>query len=283
MKSPIFLQENNLKDQAEEAAHFIKAKGIQLPEIALILGTGLGALASRIEKPRTISYSEIPFFPQSTVQSHAGQLVCGILNGKRVAAMEGRFHFYEGYSLKEVTFPVRVMRALGARVLVVSNACGAMNLKFQKGDLMLIDDHINFMGVNPLIGLNDESLGPRFPDMAAPYDSALQESCLKVAQTEGIALQKGVYLAVTGPNLETRAEYRMMRNLGADVVGMSTVPEVLVAVHAGLRVLGISCITDICDPENLKAVNIQEIIEIAQKAEPVLTRLIEKVVGEITV
>ncbi|MBI2871310.1 MAG: purine-nucleoside phosphorylase [Candidatus Omnitrophica bacterium] len=272
-----------MNQNIRKAAEFIIARARSEPRIGIILGTGLGALAERIEKSTAIPYQDIPHFPVSTVESHRGQLVFGLLAGRPVAAMEGRFHFYEGYSLAQVTFPVRILKALGARELIVSNACGALNLSFRKGDLMVIDDHINLMGVNPLIGPNDESLGPRFPDMSEPYDRELQKVCLKAALEEDICVHRGVYLGVTGPNLETRAEYRMLRGLGADVVGMSTVPEVIVAVHAGLRVLGISCITDLCDPDHLRPVDIAEIIRVAQEVEPKLTRLIERTVSQISV
>ena len=247
------------------------------PEIALILGTGLGGLAGEIDVTEQIPYSAIPGFPEPTVETHAGRLLLGALGGKQVVAMQGRFHRYEGYSLQQVTFPVRVMRALGARTLVVSNACGGMHPLWAAGELMLIADHINLLGDNPLVGPNDESLGPRFPDMSAPYDPELRRLAREVARDMKIVLREGVYVAVTGPNLETPAEYRFLRAIGADVVGMSTVPEVIVAVHGGMRVLGVSIITDECFPDALEPANVEKIIATAQRAEPDLTRLITEV------
>jgi purine-nucleoside phosphorylase len=245
-----------------------------VPEASLILGTGLGGLAKEIDCQAEISYGDIPGFPVSTVESHAGRLLLGTLGGKRVVAMQGRFHRYEGYSMQQITFPVRVMRALGADTLVVSNACGGMNPLWSAGDLMLIADQINLLGDNPLIGPNDESLGPRFPDMSAPFDPELRELARSVARELKIVLREGVYVAVTGPNLETPAEYRFLRGIGADVVGMSTVPEVIVAVHGGMHVLGVSIITDECFPDALEPADVERIIATAQKAEPDLTRLV---------
>jgi purine-nucleoside phosphorylase len=268
-------------DQIQEATQAIQSKWSAKPKIGIILGTGLGALAEEIENPTKISYEDIPHFPHSTVKSHAGRFVCGTLSGKSVMAMEGRFHFYEGYSLKQITLPVRVMKALGCEVLIVSNACGGMNPQFNKGDLMLIDDHINLIGDNPLIGKNDDRLGPRFPDMCWPYDRELLKIAQKVALEEKITCHKGVFVAVSGPNLETRAEYRFLRGIGADVVGMSTVPEVIVAVHAGLRSLGISVITDICLADALQPVSLEEILETAAIAEKKLRTLVRKVVAQI--
>ena len=261
----------------EAAADVVRARFDRSPETALILGTGLGALADEIDASATISYADIPGFPLSTVESHAGRLVCGELAGKTVVAMQGRFHRYEGYSLQQVTFPVRVLRALGARTLIVSNACGGMRADWAAGDLMLVADHINLLGDNPLIGPNDETLGPRFPDMSAAYDAELRGVARAVARKQGIVLREGVYVAVTGPNLETPAEYRMLRTLGADVVGMSTVPEVIVAVHGGMRVLGISIITDMCVPETLEPASLQKILAVAARAEPRLTALVRGV------
>jgi purine-nucleoside phosphorylase len=268
-------------DQIQEATQAIQNKWPGKPKIGIILGTGLGALAEEIENPVKISYEDIPHFPHSTVKSHAGRFVCGTLSGKSVLAMEGRFHFYEGYSLKQITLPVRVMKALGCEILIVSNACGGMNPQFNKGDLMLIDDHINLIGDNPLIGKNDDRLGPRFPDMCWPYDRELLKIAQKVALEEKITCHKGVFVAVSGPNLETRAEYRFLRGIGADVVGMSTVPEVIVAVHAGLRSLGISVITDICLADALQPVSLEEILETAAIAEKKLRTLVRKVVAQI--
>lgn len=261
-------------DAAERAADFIRSRFGGQPDVGIILGTGLGALASEIAASAVIDYRDIPGFPLSTVESHHGRLLCGTLGGKTVVAMQGRFHRYEGYSLQQVTFPVRVMRALGMKTLVVSNACGGMNPDWSAGDLMLIADHINLLGDSPLVGPNDDRLGPRFPDMSAPYDEALRGLAREVAAELGIALREGVYVSVAGPNLETRAEYRFLRAVGADVVGMSTVPEVLVAVHAGLRVLGLSIITDMCLPDALEPATVERIIAVANRAEPSLTRLV---------
>ena len=258
----------------ERAAAAVRARFARVPDVAIVLGTGLGGLAKAIEVEQVIEYVDIPEFPLSTVESHAGRLLCGTLAGKTVIAMQGRFHRYEGYSLQQVTFPVRVLRALGARTLVVSNACGGMHPLWQAGDLMLIADHINLLGDNPLLGRNDDRLGPRFPDMSEPYDAALREIARAEAKRQGITLREGVYVAVTGPNLETRAEYRMLRTLGADVVGMSTVPEVIVAVHGGMRVLGVSIITDLCLPDALEPASLEKIIAVAAKAEPHLTSLV---------
>jgi purine-nucleoside phosphorylase len=264
-----------LRARIDEAIKAIGAKA--KAEVGIILGTGLGALAKGIEKDAVIPYEKIPHFARSTVTGHKGDLILGTLEGRRVVAMEGRFHAYEGYSMEQITFPVRVMRALGAQQLIVSNACGGLNPKYAKGDLMLIDDHINLMGSNPLIGPNDDALGPRFPDMCRPYDPELLKVAEEVAKTEGIKVQKGVYAAMTGPCLETRAEYRMLRTIGADVIGMSTVPEVIVGVHAELKILGVSIVTDLCDPDNLHPVNIVEIIQTANEAEPRLAKLLRGV------
>ena len=270
-----------LKEKIEQAVNFIKSAVDLKPEVAIILGTGLGDLSQQIKASKKIPYDQIPFFPKPTVLGHKGELVFGTLSGKKVVAMEGRFHYYEGHSLEEVTFPVRVMKALGAGVLIVSNASGGMNPAFKPGDLVIITDQINFMGVNPLIGPNDESLGSRFPDMSEPYNRGLIQVAEKVAGEKKLKVQKGVYIGVTGPNLETAAEYRFMHQIGADIVGMSTVPEVIVAVHSGLKVLGISCVTDSCDPDNLKPADIKEILKIAAEAEPKLTKLVSKVVEKI--
>lgn len=243
----------------------------------MILGTGLGGLAEQITSKTVIPYAEIPHFPASTSPSHTGQLVCGELRGVPIVAMEGRFHFYEGYSMQQVTFPVRVMKALGADTLIVTNAAGGMNPHFELSDVVVIDDQINLMGDNPLRGFNDDKLGPRFPDMCEPYSRELSAIALQAALELGITAHKGVFVAVSGPNLETRAEYRMLRGMGADVVGMSTVPEVIVAVHAGLRVLGFSIVTDICLPDALEPVDIQKILAVAAKGGEKLSRLIPNV------
>ena len=264
-------------EQVEEASTAIRARWAGEPTVGIVLGTGLGALASEIEAEATLPYPEIPHFPRSTVESHKGQLVCGQFAGHGVMAMEGRFHLYEGYSPWQVTFPIRVMKAMGCRILIVSNAAGGLNPLHHKGDLIVIEDHINLMGLNPLIGPNDDRLGPRFPDLIEPYDRGLQETALQVAREANIVAHRGVYVAVVGPNLETRAEYRFLRGIGADVVGMSTVPEVLVAAHAGLKVLGFSIITDMCLPDALQPVQIEEIIAVANEAESRLSRVVRGV------
>jgi purine-nucleoside phosphorylase len=261
-------------DQVQAAAEVVRRSSSMTPEVGLILGTGLGGLAQEIAIEATVPYADIPGFPLSTVESHAGRLLLGRLGGRPVVAMEGRFHRYEGYDLQQVTFPVRVLHALGARTLIVSNACGGMNPLWAPGDLVLLSDHINLLGDNPLVGPNDDRLGPRFPDMSAPYDPELRALARAAALELGIVLREGVYVAVPGPNLETRAEYRMLRTLGADVVGMSTVPEVIVANHQGMRTLGISIITDQCLPDALEPADIGRIIATAGRAEPALTRLV---------
>lgn len=247
------------------------------PEIGVILGTGLGGLASRIDVVAEIPYGDLPGFAVPTVESHQGRLLLGTLGGRRVVAMQGRFHLYEGYEPAEVTYPVRVMHGLGASMLIVSNVSGGMNPLWAPGEIVLISDHINLLGTSPLVGRNWDELGPRFPDMSAAYDPELQELARQVALRRGIRLNRGVYVAVTGPNLETRAEYRMLRALGADVVGMSTVPEVIVAVHAGMRVLGLSIITDACLPDALEPASLERILAAAGAAEPDLTALVEGV------
>jgi purine-nucleoside phosphorylase len=273
----------DIHDQIQEASQAIQKRWSGKPKVGIILGTGLGALTEDIDAEARISYQEIPHFPHSTVTSHAGRLVCGRLAGKPVLAMEGRFHYYEGYSLQQITLPVRVMRALGCEVLVVSNACGGMNPQFDKGDLMIIEDHINLIGDNPLIGKNDDRLGPRFPDMCWPYDRELIALTQRVALDEKIPCHKGIFVAVSGPNLETRAEYRFLRGIGADVVGMSTVPEVIVGVHCGLRNLGLSVITDMCLPDALEPVVLEDILATAALAEKKLRTLVRRVVGEMAV
>ncbi len=264
--------------QIREAAESIRARSSLAPEVAIILGTGLGGLAERIVAETVVSYEQVPHFPLATVEAHTGRLLLGTLGGKRVVAMQGRFHRYEGYSLQQIALPVRVMHALGARTLVISNISGGMNPLWSVGDLVLITDHLNLLGDNPLVGPNLDELGPRFPDMTEPYALRLQALAQEVALGLAIPLRRGVYVAVPGPNLETPAEYRMLRMMGADVVGMSTVPEVITAVHAGMGVLGISIITDACLPDALEPVAIQQIIAVAREAEPRLTQLIEGVV-----
>jgi len=264
----------------ESAVAAIREKSTLEPAVAIILGTGLDRLSEAIEEKVAIPYQAIPSFPTPTVEHQVGELVLGRLAGRRVVAMNGRFHYYEGYSMQEITFPIRVMQALGADTLIVSAACGGMNPVYEPGDIFLIDDHINLLGDNPLIGPNDDSLGPRFPDMCAPYDPDLLALAQGIALEEGIRTPKGVYAAVAGPNLETRAEYRFLRTIGADVVGMSTVPEVLVAVHGGMRVLGVAVITDKCLADALQPANIEEIIRTANEAEPKLTRIIMRLLKE---
>jgi purine-nucleoside phosphorylase len=268
-------------DKVQEARDAVQAKWAGgRPQVGIILGTGLGGLVEDVAAEAVLPYNHVPHFPAPTAPTHAGRLVCGKLAGKAVVAMEGRFHFYEGYSLQEITFPVRVMKALGCEVLVVSNASGGLNPQFAKGDLMLIEDHINLIGDNPLLGPNDDRLGPRFPDMCWPYDRQLLALARRVALEERIVCQQGVFVAVPGPNLETRAEYRFLRIIGADAVGMSTVPEVLVGVHAGLRILGLSVITDMGLPDALAPTNLAEIVAVANAAEKQLRVLVRRVVGE---
>jgi len=267
-----------LFNQIQEAVAVIRQHWSETPRCGIILGTGLGGMAEEIQQATYIDYEEIPHFLRSTAISHRGRLVCGRLEGVPVVVMEGRFHKYEGYSLKQITLPVRVMKALGAELLIVSNACGGMNPFFRCGDIMVIDDHINLMGDNPLIGINDDRLGPRFPDMSEPYDRKLIDRVLAIARRHDIVCHRGVFVAVTGPNLETRAEYRFLRGIGADAVGMSTVPEVIVAVHCGLRVLGLSIVTDMCLPDALEPADVPKIIATAKAAEPKLRTLVREVV-----
>jgi purine-nucleoside phosphorylase len=271
----------HVSERINAAASVVRSQFPQRPQAALILGTGLGGLAREIDVAVTIEYGDIPYFPLSTVESHVGRLLCGKLAGKTVIAMQGRFHRYEGYSLQQVTFPVRVLRALGAETLIVSNACGGLRPDWKTGDLMLISDHLNLLGDNPLIGPNDPALGPRFPDMSDPYNRYLRALARTIAIEKGITLREGVYAAVTGPSLETRAEYRALRTVGADVVGMSTVPEVIVAVHGGMRVLGVSIITDLCLPDTLEPVALEQILAVANRSEPFLTSLVSGVVEKL--
>ncbi len=260
--------------QRAEAVAFIKERLPIDPEYLLILGTGLGQLAEEMTVEVELPYEDIPHFPVSTVESHAGKLLIGYLGGKSIMAMQGRFHYYEGYSMNQIAFPVRVAKMLGIQTLLVSNACGGLNPNFERGDIMLINDHINFLGDNPLIGPNDPDLGPRFPDMSQPYTERLLATAEQVALDAGIKMHQGVYLAVSGPMMETKAEYRYMRQLGADVVGMSTVPEVIAAVHMSMEVLGISVITDECFPDALEPVSLDDVLEAAAMAEPQLTRVV---------
>ncbi len=264
-----------------ESASFISGQLNAQPEIGIILGTGLGGLIDHMEISHSLSYENIPHFAQSTVESHSGKLHFGTIHGKQLMVMQGRFHFYEGYDMKQIAFPVYVMKALGVKKLIVSNAAGNMNLDWNKGDLMLIEDHINLFPDNPLRGINNDSLGPRFPDMSEAYSRALGEKALQHSANLNITLRKGVYVGVSGPNLETAAEYRFLRRIGADAVGMSTVPEIIAANHCGLECLAISVLTDDCDPDNLQPVNIVEILEVAGKAEKKLSILISNVLKEL--
>lgn len=270
-----------LRKQIDEAVGYIRKHTRMRPSIGIILGTGLGGLVKEIKREVVLDYEEIPHFPVSTVESHHGKFIFGTLAGKKVVAMQGRFHFYEGYTMQQITFPVRVMSSkvgLGVKTLLVSNAAGGMNPQFNRGDIMIMNDHINMLGDNPLIGANDEELGPRFPDMSEPYSRELIALAEQVALDLKIKVQKGSYVAVTGPNLETRAEYRFLRGIGADAVGMSTVPEDIAAIHMGMKVLGFSIITDECFPDALHPVTVEEVIAVANKTEPRLTKLMKEVV-----
>jgi purine-nucleoside phosphorylase len=261
-------------DRITEACAFISARWSERPAVGIVLGSGLGGIGERLSDRVSLPYDDVPHFAVSTAHGHAGQLVCGRLEGVPVVVMEGRIHAYEGYPLGQITLPVRVFKRLGAEVLVVTNAGGGLNPHYRTGDIMVIDDHINLLGDNPLIGINDDRLGPRFPDMSAPYTPALIDAALAVARREDFVAHRGVYVAVTGPNLETRAEYRFLRGIGADVVGMSTVPEVIVAVHSGMRVLGLSVVTDMCLPDALEVATVENILAVARSAEPKLRAVI---------
>jgi purine-nucleoside phosphorylase len=263
-------------EQIVATADFIKNNGIDSPEVGIVLGTGLGQLVNEIELIVSLSYQDIPNFPVSTVESHTGKLIYGKLSGKLVLVMQGRFHYYEGYSFQEITFPIRVMKLLGIKTLLLSNAAGGVNLNFKKGDLVIIDDHINLLPSNPLIGKNINELGVRFPDMSEPYSPYLIKIIEKVAATSMIKVKKGVYAAVMGPNLETRAEYRFLKTIGADLVGMSTIPEVIVAKHMNLPCAAISVVTDECNPDKLMPVNIEEIIKVAQTADGQLSKIFKE-------
>lgn len=270
----------DLFDQVAKSVASIRQHWQTVPRVGIVLGTGLGGLAAQIDSEWIAPYEEIPHFPRSTSIGHSGRLVCGALEDVPVVAMEGRFHAYEGYDHARITFPVRVMKALGAELLIVSNACGGLNPHYAAGDIMVIDDHINLMGGNPLIGINDDRLGPRFPDLSEPYDLRLIDRALAIARRENFVAHRGVYVAVTGPNLETRAEYRFLRLIGADVVGMSTVPEAIVAAHCGLRVLGLSIITDMCLPDALRPAVIEDILTYAAAGEPKLQAIVRGVLRE---
>ena len=269
---------SEIRNHIDETVRFIRTRTASSPEIGIILGTGLGALAKEIVPEVVIDYAEIPHFPVSTVESHHGKLIFGTLAGKKVVAMQGRFHAYEGYTLKQITFPVRVMKFLGVKTLLISNAAGALNTAYARGDIMLMSDHINLLGDNPLIGPNDETLGPRFPDMSEPYSRKLIALAEQIAGELQIKVRKGVYVAMQGPNLETRAEYRFLRTIGADAVGMSTVPEDIVAIHMGMIVFGVSIITDECFPDTLKPITLEEVIAVANTAEPKLTAILKEMV-----
>lgn len=281
MRNPVTPTMSNLFDQIQEALSAVRTRWNGTPTIGIVLGTGLGHFAEEIADRTEIRYEEIPHFPHSTAPSHKGQFVCGTLSGKTIVAMAGRFHAYEGYTYQQLTFPVRVMKALGCEVLIATNACGGMNPQYLRGDIMLIEDHINLLGGNPLIGPNDDRLGERFPDMCYAYDRELLALGKTVALEQKIPIQQGVYVAVTGPNLETRAEYRFLRTIGADVVGMSTVPEVIVGVHSKMRNLGVSVVTDLCLPDALQPVSLPEILETARETEPRLREWLREVVARI--
>lgn len=263
-------------EKIKEAASYIRQQGITAPEVGIILGTGLGNLVKEVKVEITLDYEDIPHFPVSTVETHMGKLMYGELSGKKVLIMNGRFHYYEGYDLQQITFPVRVMKMLGINHLLVSNAAGAINLKMQKASLMIIDDHINMLPGNPLVGKNMDELGPRFPDMSCPYDPAMIESMERIAAKNNLKINKGVYVAWIGPSLETRAEYRFIKVMGADAVGMSTVPEVIVAHHMNMKVAAVSVITDLCDPDNIEPADINEIIANAGRAEKDLVLLFKE-------
>lgn len=271
-----------LLQHVEESAAFLRERLPDVPRVGIVLGTGLGGLADKIKDPVTIPYGEIPHFPTSTVVSHKGNLVYGTINGMGIILFQGRFHYYEGYSMQKITFPIRVFKALGGECLLLSNAVGGMNPLYKRGDLVIVKDHINLMGDNPLIGPNEDELGPRFPDMSEPYSRELMELALQTGLEKNIYLYKGVLVGVAGPNLETAAEYRFLRNIGADTVGMSTVPEVIVAVHSSLKVLAISIITDECFPDCLEPVSVEKIIAVAEKAEPKLASIFMGVIEKLT-
>jgi purine-nucleoside phosphorylase len=266
--------------KVNEAAALVRQRWHRVPRVGIILGTGLGNFAEHITAEAIVPYEEIPHFPQSTAIGHKGRLVCGTIGGVPVLAMQGRFHLYEGYSAQQVTLPVRVMKELGISLLVVSNAAGGLNPRYRSGDVMLIDDHVNLMNANPLVGINDDRLGPRFPDMCRPYDAKLIERGLEIARRENFVAHRGVYVALTGPNYETRAEYRFVRLIGGDVVGMSTVPEVITAIHAGLRVLAISTVTNMCLPDAIKASSGEEVVQIAKQAEEKLRKIVLGIVAD---
>jgi purine-nucleoside phosphorylase len=270
-----------IKKQYDEAVAYLRSRGVQQAEVGIVLGTGLGWLTNYITIEQVIDYTDIPHFPEATVEMHKGKLIYGSIGGKKILSMQGRFHFYEGYTMQQITFPVRVMKLLGIQYLLLSNAAGGLNLQYKKGDLIVISDHINLLPGNPLIGRNINEFGPRFPDMSQPYSAELNAKLLHIGLEESIVLKQGVYVAVAGPNLETRAEYRFLRMIGADVVGMSTVPEVIVANHMSLPCATVSVITDECDPDNLQPISIEEIIEVAAKADKKLSLLFKRLIEEL--
>ncbi len=270
-----------IKEHLEESIAFIKSKGVETPEIGIVLGTGLGQLVDEIDIEKIIHYNNIPYFPLATVEFHTGKLIYGTLSGKKVIVMQGRFHLYEGYDLVDVTYPIRVMHGLGIKTLLVSNASGAINLNYNKGELMLIDDHLNLQGGSPLAFKNVGEFGERFVDMSQPYDKTLNNKLKQIAKQNDVALHEGVYASVVGPQLETRAEYRMLKILGADAVGMSTVPEVIVANHLNIPVAAVSVLTDECDPDNLAPISVPEIIEIAGRAEPKMITLFKELIQQL--
>ncbi len=269
-----------MKEKLKETYQYLNNNLTQKPEIGIILGTALGRLVDEIDIEHTLSYADIPNFPVSTVEAHDGKLIFGRLGNKKVVVMQGRFHFYEGYTMQQITFPVRIMKMLGVDTVFISNVSGGMNSTYHKGDLVIIEDHINLQTANPLTGPNLDELGPRFPDMSQPYERKMIHTAWQIAKEEGYRIHKGVYVAVIGPNLETPAEYRYLRTIGADMVGMSTVPEVIVAKHMGMKVFATSIITDLCDPDELEPVSVEEIIRIANEAEPKLTRLFYRMINE---
>ena len=268
-----------MTNHLQETQRYLADKITTPPTIGIVLGTGLGGLAHEIQAEHTISYADIPHFPVSTVETHDGKLIYGTLGNQRVIAMQGRFHHYEGYSMQQITYPIRLMKLLGVTTLYISNVAGGINTRYEKGDLVIIEDHINLQTANPLTGPNLDNFGPRFPDMSQPYDPEMMHHAWQVVKEAGFRIHKGVYAAVNGPNLETRAEYRFLRTIGADLVGMSTVPEVIVARHQNMRVLAVSIITDLCDPDQLEPVSVSEIIRVAGEAEPKLTRLFYRMIN----
>ncbi len=272
---------SELHTKIDETVQYIRKFSDLIPEVGVVLGTGLGDLVKEISIDCEISYKDLPHFPISTVETHTGKLILGYISNKPIVAMQGRFHYYEGYSMQQITYPIRLMKFLGIKTLVISNAAGGMNPLFRKGDIMIMDDHINLIGDNPLIGPNENDLGPRFPDMSEPYSNRLIARAEEIAREHKIRIQRGVYVAVSGPNLETRAEYRFLRDIGADVVGMSTIPEVIIARHMDLEVFGVSVITDECFPDALQPADIDDIIRTANKAQPKLTLLMKKLIEKL--